>query len=54
MKEFILTNQEAPQRVDRFLVKYLNQAPKGTVYKLLRKKVIKVNGKRVREFYAFC
>ena len=49
MKELILTNQEAPQRVDRFLVKYLNQASKGTVHKLLRKKAIKVNGKRIKE-----
>lgn len=47
-----LTAQEAPQRVDRFLVKYLNRANKSTVYRLLRKKLVRVNGKRVKENYS--
>ncbi len=41
-----ITEQEAPQRVDRFLNKYLNLAPKSVVFRLLRKKIIRVNGKR--------
>ncbi len=44
-----ITEQEAPQRVDRFLNKYLNLAPKSVVFRLLRKKIIRVNGKRVKE-----
>lgn len=44
-----ITEQEAPQRVDRFLCKYLNKATKSVVFRLLRKKIIRVNGKRIKE-----
>ena len=46
-----ITEQEAPQRVDRFLLKYLNQAKKGDIFRLLRKKIVRINGKRVKENY---
>lgn len=46
MRELKITENEAGQRLDRFLTKYLNGAGRGTVYKLLRKKTFKVNGKR--------
>lgn len=44
-----LTAQEAPQRVDRFLLKYLNQATKTVVFRLIRKNIVRVNGKRIKE-----
>ena len=46
MKEIIVTNDNKNQRLDKFLLKYLNDAPKGFVYKMLRKKNIKINGSK--------
>ncbi len=44
-----ITEQEAPQRLDRFLMKYMNKATKSVIFRLIRKKIIRVNGKRVKE-----
>ena len=46
MKQFTVTQQEAGQRLDKFLGKYLNKAPKSFLYKMLRKKNITLNGKK--------
>ena len=46
MKELRVTQKEAGQRLDKLLGKYLNLAPKGFLYKMLRKKNITLNGKR--------
>lgn len=46
MKERKVAPQDANQRLDKYLLKYFNAAPKGFVYKMLRKKRIKYNGKR--------
>ena len=46
MKEIRITRQEENQRLDKFLLKYMNQASKGFIYKMLRKKRIKLNGGR--------
>lgn len=43
MREIIIDKNESEQRLDRFLKKYLAQAPQGFVYKMIRKKNIKVN-----------
>lgn len=43
-----ITENEAGQRIDRYLKKYLKNAPLSYVYKLLRKSV-KRNGKRAKE-----
>src|SRR5690554_2942320 len=51
MKEITITANEADQRIDRFLKKYLSKASKGFLYKLLRKKKIKLNNKRVLPNY---
>ena len=40
MKELIIHDNEAGQRLDKLLFKILNQASKGFVYKMLRKKNI--------------
>ncbi len=41
-----ITANEAGQRFDKLLVKYLNEAPKSFIYKMLRKKNITLNGKK--------
>ena len=46
MKEIRIAAENAGQRLDKFLQKTLNTAPRGLIYKLLRKKRIKINGKR--------
>ncbi len=43
MQEIKITNSEKDQRLDKFLLKYLNKANKSFVYKMLRKKNIKLN-----------
>ena len=40
-------NSDSGQRIDKYIRKYLNNAPLSFIYKLFRKKDIKVNGKRV-------
>lgn len=46
MQEMIVTANEAGQRFDKLLAKYLNEAPKNFLYKMLRKKNIVLNGKK--------
>lgn len=46
MKEIIIQENENNQRLDRFLKKYLNDAPTSFIYKMLRKKRIKLNSKK--------
>lgn len=46
MKEFHVSANEAGQRFDKLLGKYLNLAPKSFIYKMLRKKNITLNGKK--------
>ena len=46
MKEIIITKREEGQRFDRFLGKYLPGASSGFLHKMLRKKNIKLNGKK--------
>jgi len=46
MKVVNITEREENQRLDKFLLKYFNTAPKSFVYKMLRKKRIKYNGKK--------
>jgi len=49
MKAFTITKNDANQRLDKFLMKTLKTMPKSLVYKSLRKKKIKVNGKRITD-----
>ena len=46
MQEIIVAANEAGQRLDKMLAKYLNEAPKSFLYKMLRKKNIVLNGKK--------
>lgn len=46
MQTIIISKNEAGQRLDKMLFKYLNLAGKSFVYKMLRKKNITLNGKK--------
>lgn len=46
MREFTINQNDAGQRVDKFLTKAVPKLPKNLLYKYLRLKRIKVNGKR--------
>lgn len=46
MKQISVNKNEAGQRLDKLLAKYLNLAPKSFLYKMLRKKNITLNGKK--------
>ena len=46
MRQIKISENEAGQRFDKLLLKYLNKSSKGFVYKMLRKKNITLNGKK--------
>ena len=46
MKEFIINENDADQRVDRFIQKTMKTMPKSLMYNYIRTKKIKVNRKR--------
>lgn len=46
MKQFIIDENEAEQRFDKYLGKLLKEAPKSFFYKMMRKKNITLNGKK--------
>lgn len=46
MRELVVTKNEAGQRFDKYLLKYLNKAGAGFIYKMLRKKNIVLNDKK--------
>ena len=46
MQEFVVKQNQAGQRLDKFLHKYLPLAGTGFLYKMLRKKNITLNGKK--------
>jgi len=48
MIEIVLTANQANRRFDRFLAAYFSCAPKSLVHKWLRKKRIKLNGRRAQ------
>lgn len=48
MIKITITSNEADQRLDRFLKKYMKRASLSAIYKMIRKD-IKVNGKRAKE-----
>lgn len=51
MKEIKISENESEQRLDRFLRKLLKNIPLKEIYKYIRKGIVKVNGKKVKENY---
>ena len=48
MREIVISKNEAGQRLNKLVMKYLNKAPSSFVYRMIRKKNIKLNnGKAV-------
>lgn len=47
MREITITKDEAGQRINKYLCKYLNCAPSSFVYKMIRKKNIKLNNQKI-------
>lgn len=48
MQELIISKDNAGGRLDKTIAKFLDRAPKGFVYKMLRKKNIELNGKKAK------
>ena len=46
-----VTSKDANQRADKYLKKYLNEAPLSFIYKLFRKKDVKINKHWIKESY---
>lgn len=46
MKSFLITKNDAEQRLDKFITKVCPTLPQGLMYKYIRTKRIKINGKR--------
>lgn len=46
MQQITVSSRDAGQRLDRFLGKYMPEAPKSFFYKMLRRKNITLNGKK--------
>lgn len=51
MKTIVVNANDANQRIDKFLQKYFKTMPLGLIYKYIRKKRVKVNGKKVPNNY---
>ena len=48
LREINVNKNEHDQRLDRFLKKYMDDAPNSFIYKMIRKKNIKLNGNRAK------
>ncbi len=46
MRQLTVQDYESGQRLDKYLNRYLKEAPRGFLYKMLRKKNITLNGKK--------
>ncbi len=46
MKEFIIKQNDSGQRIDKFITKSMPELPKSMMYRLIRRKDVKINGKR--------
>ena len=52
MKTVVAGKNDAGQRLDKFLSKFFRNVPMGTIYKWIRKKRVKVNGKKQEISYS--
>lgn len=54
MRTVTVNDNDANQRIDKFLAKYFKNMPQSAIYKYIRKKRVKVNGKRCDIAYKLC
>lgn len=48
MRELVINKNDANQRLDKFLTKYMPSLPQSMLYKSLRKDCVRVNGKHIK------
>lgn len=48
MREVVINKNDANQRLDKFLTKYMKNLPQSMLYKGLRKNCVRVNGKHIK------
>ncbi|MCH5211769.1 MAG: RluA family pseudouridine synthase [Oscillospiraceae bacterium] len=53
MREFIINENDAGQRIDKFIAKLMPRLPKSMLYKGLRKNCVKLNGRHIRDGAVF-
>ena len=51
MKSFLISKNDAEQRLDKFILKKFPKLPKSLMFKEIRKKNIKINKKRTQPDY---
>ena len=49
MREIVINKNDASQRLDKFLMKFMPKLPSAMLYKSLRKNCVRVNGKHVKD-----
>ena len=49
MKQITINKNDAGQRIDKFLTKFMVNLPQSMLYKSLRKNCVKVNGKHIKD-----
>ena len=54
MREISVSAVDEGQRLDKYLTKYLPEAPKSFFYKMMRKKNIVLNGKKAAGMEKLC
>lgn len=53
MQEVIINKNDAGQRLDKFITKFMPKLPKSMLYKGLRKNCVRINGKRAKDGSVF-
>ena len=53
MRSVTVNENDSGQRLDKFLGKYFKTMPKSLIYKGIRKKRIKINGKKAKSIQFF-
>lgn len=53
MREFVINENDAGQRIDKFITKLMPRLPKSMLYKGLRKNCVKLNGRHVKDGAVF-
>ena len=50
-KQVVITNNNAGQRIDNFLIRYFGKIPNSRIYQMLRKGEVRVNSGRIKQTY---
>ena len=50
-KQIVITENNAGQRIDNFLMRFIGKIPNSRIYQMLRKGEVRVNGGRIKQNY---